>query len=65
MKRLLFYFFQGLLFIAPITITFWAIYVTFNYIDGLLINLIDKLLDRHIPGLGLVVLITQIGRAHV
>lgn len=60
MKRLLFYFFQGLLFIAPITITFWAIYVTFNYIDGLLINLIDKLLDRHIPGLGLVVLITMI-----
>jgi uncharacterized membrane protein len=59
-KHLLFYFFQGLLFIAPITITFWAIYVTFNYIDGLLIDLIDKLIGRHIPGLGLVVLITLI-----
>lgn len=59
-KRILTYFFQGLLFIAPVTITFWAIYVTFNYIDGLLIDLIDKLLGRHIPGLGLVVLLTTI-----
>ncbi|MBS4057708.1 MAG: DUF502 domain-containing protein [Bacteroidales bacterium] len=59
-KRILTYFFQGLLFIAPVTITFWAIFVTFNYIDGLLIDLIDKLLGRHIPGLGLVVLLTTI-----
>lgn len=59
-KHLLFYFFQGLLFIAPITITFWAIYITFNYIDGLLIDQIDKLIGRHIPGLGLIVLITLI-----
>jgi uncharacterized membrane protein len=59
-KHLLFYFFQGLLFITPITITFWAIYITFNYIDGLLIDQIDKLIGRHIPGLGLIVLITLI-----
>lgn len=59
-KQLLFYFFQGLLFIAPITITIWSIYITFNYIDGLLIDLIDKLIGRHIPGLGIAVLITFI-----
>lgn len=59
-KQLLFYFFQGLLFIAPITITIWSIYITFNYIDGLLINLIDKLIGKHIPGLGIAVLITFI-----
>jgi len=59
-KQLLFYFFQGLLFIAPITITIWSIYITFNYIDGLLIELIDRLIGRHIPGLGIAVLITFI-----
>jgi uncharacterized membrane protein len=59
-KQLLFYFFQGLLFIAPITITIWSIYITFNYIDGLLIDLIDRLIGRHIPGLGIAVLITFI-----
>ncbi len=59
-KQLLFYFFQGLLFIAPITITIWSIYITFNYIDGLLMDLIDRLIGRHIPGLGIAVLITFI-----
>ncbi len=56
-RKLLYYFFQGLLFVAPITITIWALIVTFNYIDGLLVNLLDELIGRRIPGLGLVVLV--------
>lgn len=60
LKRAINYFFQGLLFISPITLTIWALYATFQFIDGLLISYLDKLLERHIPGLGLVVLILSI-----
>lgn len=60
LKRAVNYFFQGLLFISPITLTIWALYATFQFIDGLLISYLDKILERHIPGLGLVVLILSI-----
>ncbi len=59
-KKILYYFFQGLLFVAPITLTIWALVITFNYIDGLLIHYLDELLGVHIPGLGLVVLLAFI-----
>lgn len=60
LRRILSYFFQGLLFVAPISITIWALMLTFNYIDGLLIHHLDELLGRNIPGLGLLVLIACI-----
>ncbi|MBU1369151.1 MAG: DUF502 domain-containing protein [Bacteroidetes bacterium] len=63
-KKMLRYFFQGLLYIAPVTITIWSLYVIFGWVDGLLISFIDELLKVHIPGLGilvLLVLITLIG----
>jgi uncharacterized membrane protein len=60
LRKILYYFFQGLLFVAPITLTIWALVVTFNFIDGILISYLDDLLGRHIPGLGLVVLLTVI-----
>lgn len=59
-RRILSYFFQGLLFVAPISITIWALMLTFSYIDGLLIHHLDELLGRNIPGLGLLVLIALI-----
>ncbi len=59
-RRILSYFFQGLLFVAPISITIWALMLTFNYIDGLLIHQLDELLGRNIPGLGLVVLVVLV-----
>ena len=58
------YFFKGLLFLAPIAITIWAIIGLFNLIDGLLQGLIDKYIGMQIPGLGLLILlflITTIG----
>lgn len=56
-SRVLNYFFQGLLFIAPITITIWAIVTLFLYINGLLQGYIDEVLGIYIPGLGLIILL--------
>jgi len=66
-KRLFQFFLQGLLILAPIAITFWAITALFNFIDGILPNLVygivPKLMTdssgnvRHITGLGFVVVI--------
>lgn len=59
-KKALYYFFQGLLYIAPITLTVWGLIAIFDWIDGILIEYIDKLLDRNIPGLGILVLVIVI-----
>lgn len=51
------YFFQGLLFLAPISITIWAIYFLFNLINGILQGVIDRVIGVSIPGLGLIILV--------
>ena len=66
-KRLLQYFLQGILVLAPISITIWAIAAAFNFIDGILPNLIHSIFPnsmqdssgniRRIPGLGFVIII--------
>jgi uncharacterized membrane protein len=67
-KKLLRYFLQGLLTLAPIIITIWAVTAMFNLIDGLLPNLLYKFfphligtdsdgIPRRIPGLGFIVVI--------
>ena len=66
-KKLFQFFLQGLLILAPIAITFWAITALFNFIDGILPNLlygiVPKLMtDAHgnvkrITGLGFVIVI--------
>lgn len=42
-KKILRFFMQGLLILAPIAITVWAIIAAFNFVDDLLPNLINKL----------------------
>lgn len=59
-KQSLSYFFQGLLYLAPITITIWSLYIIFGWVDGLLISFIDDILKVHIPGLGIIVLLVLI-----
>lgn len=59
-KRIINYFFKGLLLIAPITITLWAIIELFNLIDGLLKDLIVSVIGREIPGLGIILLLLLI-----
>ncbi len=59
-KRWINYFLQGLLYIAPVTLTMWGLLAIFEFIDGLLIDYLDNLLNRHIPGLGILVLVLAI-----
>ena len=54
------YFFQGLLFIAPIAITIWAIIELFSLINGLLQGYVDEWIGINIPGLGLLLLLISI-----
>ncbi|MFO8128319.1 MAG: DUF502 domain-containing protein [Bacteroidales bacterium] len=54
------YFFQGLLFLAPIGITVYIIYVAFIYVDGLLDHYIRDVLGFPVPGLGIVIILLSI-----
>ena len=54
MKRLIGYFFQGLLYIAPLSITIFILYKSFIYLDGLFKPLLQSYLKINIPGLSLV-----------
>ena len=54
------FFFKGLLFLAPVAITIWAIIQLFNFIDGLLQGIIYNYIGIHIPGLGLIILLLLI-----
>jgi len=57
MKKLINYFLQGILYIAPIGITVYIIYIIFNFVDNLLKDTLEELLGLYIPGLGLVVIV--------
>ena len=48
MKKIINYFLQGLLYIVPITVTFYVVYWSFKKIDGIL--------PFEIPGLGILVI---------
>ena len=71
LRRLLQYFFQGLIVLAPIGITIWVVISLFNLVDGILPNivhsiapsLIKKDLEGNLiklPGLGFVVVISLV-----
>jgi uncharacterized membrane protein len=68
LRKLLQYFLQGLIILAPIAITIFAVVSLFNWIDGILPNLVHNLFPsligvdeigspKRIPGLGFVVVI--------
>lgn len=69
-KRLLQYFLQGLLILAPIAITFWTIAAAFGFIDGILPNIIHSIFPgvmednqgniKRIPGVGFVLVISLV-----
>lgn len=71
LKKLLQFFFQGLIVLAPIGITLWVVIGLFNFVDGILPNIVytlaPELLTRDaggninkIPGLGFVVVIVLV-----
>ena len=57
MKKLVNYFLQGILYIAPIGVTAYILYLVFSFIDRLLRAALKELLNVYIPGLGLIVII--------
>lgn len=57
MKKLTSYFLQGLLFLAPISITIYVIYLVFDFSDNLLQELLSKMIGREIPGLGILIMV--------
>ncbi len=68
LKKLLRYFFQGLIVLAPIGITIWVVFGLFAFVDGILPNIVHVfapgLLENdaagnptRVPGLGFVVVI--------
>lgn len=69
-KRLFQYFLQGLLILAPIAITFWAIAAVFSFIDGILPNILHSIAPsmmedkegnvKRIPGLGFLLVISMV-----
>jgi len=56
MKKLFAYFLQGLLYIAPLAITGYIIYMVFTVIDGTIQKYIYPIIDIQIPGLGIIML---------
>lgn len=57
MKKLVNYLLEGLLYIAPLSITAYIIYAVFMFIDGLSEDLIFKFFNIKIPGLGVLTLL--------
>ena len=66
-RKLLNYFIQGVLILAPITITFWAVLSLFNSIDNILPNILHKFFPFYykvdaegnvekIPGVGFIII---------
>lgn len=53
MKKLFRYFIQGLIYLAPLAITFYAIYYIFSVVDGSLQRYFHLWFNIRIPGLGL------------
>jgi uncharacterized membrane protein len=66
-RKLFTYFLQGLIILAPITITLWAVLSLFNWVDSILPDFIHSLFPRlaldengypkRIPGLGFILVI--------
>jgi uncharacterized membrane protein len=54
------YFLRGLITLLPLLVTIWLLYFMFSFLDGILGNLITLIVGRHIPGLGLVIIIILI-----
>lgn len=54
------WFFQGMLYLAPVSLTLYVIYISFRFVDGILRSAIHGITGYYIPGLGLVVIVAAI-----
>jgi uncharacterized membrane protein len=63
-KKLIGFFFQGLLYVAPLGLTVYVIVLLFNLVDGFIQKYIEVWIGANIPGLGILImflLITFLG----
>jgi uncharacterized membrane protein len=59
-RKLLSYFLRGILLLAPVMVTFYTIYVIFNWLDTQSNNLMVMLFNKRITGLGIIVMVVFI-----
>ena len=57
LRRLRNLFFAGLLLFVPVIVTINLVWLGFQWLDGFLATLVKKIIGRHIPGLGLLVMV--------
>jgi uncharacterized membrane protein len=60
MSKFIRYFLQGLILIAPLAITVYALVMLFKFVDGLLITYLTTLIGFRVPGLGLLIILVTI-----
>jgi len=60
MKKLVRYFFQGLLYLAPTAVTIYIVYLVFKFVDGPIRHYIVEILNIDIPGTGILVMVIGI-----
>ncbi len=66
MKKLGGFFFQGLIYLAPLGITVYVVYLVYRFLDGLMEAYIDPVIPFKIPGINFLIilmLITLLGFA--
>ncbi len=56
MRKIINYFLQGLLYIAPFGVTAYIVYMIFSFVDNLLDDILEQYLKTDIPGLGLIII---------
>jgi uncharacterized membrane protein len=59
-KRLIRYFFQGLIFFAPSIATIYILYKVFTYVDDFIQSFMQHMLPFKIPGIGILVILILI-----
>lgn len=57
MKSIVRFFLQGLLYIAPIVVTGYIVFLIFDFIDSLLEGVLIGLFGRHLPGVGILLIV--------
>jgi uncharacterized membrane protein len=57
MQKITTTFIRGLIILLPLLITIWLLFFFYNFLDGILGNIISIFLGHHYPGLGLILII--------
>lgn len=53
-------FLRGLIVLLPLLVTVWLLFFFYNFLDGILGNIISIFIGHHIPGLGFILIIALI-----